>query len=47
MFIGGLSPYFHNVKIVERCEELKKSVDWSKIDKNDYLDAMMESPNSI
>ena len=27
-------------------KELKKCVDWSKIDKKDYLDAMMESPNS-
>ena len=26
--------------------ELKKCVDWSKIDKKDYFDAMMESPNS-
>ena len=26
--------------------ELKKCVDWSKIDKKDYLDAIMESPNS-
>ena len=27
-------------------KELKECVDWSKIDKNNYLDAMMESPNS-
>ena len=27
-------------------KELKQCVDWSKIDKKDYLDAMMESPNS-
>ena len=26
--------------------ELKKCIDWSKIDKKDYFDAMMESPNS-
>lgn len=27
-------------------KELKKCIDWSKIDKKDYFDAMKESPNS-
>lgn len=27
-------------------KELKKCIDWSKIDKKDYFDAMMSSPNS-
>jgi cell filamentation protein len=27
-------------------KEIKQCIDWSKIDKNDYLDAMKESPKN-